>query len=105
MPWLTKERHKYNREDWARARANPHRHKRMLTRVIRSLRKRLALSQHQLGRALGVSLPTIANWERTNGTYPRKYRWRRIRELWKLSKELRNEEYWKDRDEPPSFYD
>lgn len=34
---------------------------------VRALRKRLGLTQTELGRLIGVSIATVVNWERTSG--------------------------------------
>ena len=42
---------------------------------------------------------TVSRWERRNGTMPRAYQWRRLRELWEFMKavEAQGEGFMKNR--------
>ena len=55
---------------------------------VRSLRKRLGLTQAKLGRLAGVSIQTIVNWEGTSGkvSLRRKETIARMREIRRLNK-------------------
>ena len=72
--------------------------------LIRSLRGSLGLTQEQLGQQIGVSGLTISRWERVNGTHPRRFRLRRVRELWKLVRAMKDDKFWDDRIAPPEFW-
>lgn len=67
------------------------------------MRVQLNLTQEQLSWYIGVSLVTIKRWERADGTFPRRHRWMRIREVWRLVRILKDPEFLKDRAEPPDF--
>ncbi len=54
---------------------------------------------------MGVATGTISRWERADGTKPRDYRWKRIRQLWVLNRENKKDKFWKDRKEPVEFMD
>jgi len=94
--WRIKRRTPYTKGGWKHARDNPHRHKRMMARLILSLRKRLGVSQATLAGYFGVIPMTISRWEQPNGMMPRLSQFRRIRELWDLTKALDHEEIWKE---------
>ena len=72
-------------------------------KAFREARIKLGLTQEQLGLQIGVGGLTISRWERRNGTFPREYRWRRIRELWNLSLFLQRDGFLEDRKEPIDF--
>ena len=44
------------------------------------------MTQEEFAKRVGVSWVTITRWERKNGTMPRAYQWRRLRELWEFTK-------------------
>jgi DNA-binding XRE family transcriptional regulator len=77
---------------WKRARSNPHRHMGMVSRFIRALRGRLSLTQEAFAARVGVIPITVSRWERKNGMMPRKYQWRRLRELWEFTKKITGDE-------------
>jgi DNA-binding XRE family transcriptional regulator len=71
----------------------------MVSRFIRSLRRRLSLTQEAFAERVGVIPMTVSRWERRNGTMPRAYQWRRLRELWEFMKavEAQGEGFMKNR--------
>jgi DNA-binding XRE family transcriptional regulator len=73
------------------------------SRLIRSLRAQLFITQKQLGLYLGVSEYTVKRWSRKDGVFPMDYRWMRIREVWALTKLLKDPKFLADRVEPPDF--
>lgn len=77
---------------------------RLLSSLLRSIRSQLSLDGQTLADYLGVSLVTIRRWERgKDGVFPRNQRWKRIRDLWALTKLLKDPKFWLDRVEPPDF--
>jgi hypothetical protein len=76
----------------------------MIARVIRGLLKRLNVSDERLGEMIGVGRESIFRWKRDDGQFPRMYHFRRIKELWELSRAIQEDEFfWLDRKEPPTF--
>lgn len=100
-------RGKYKKGGWGRAREKAKSsnllRKTLLSALLRSIRTQLKITQKELGKYLGVSSLTVSRWERKDGTWPRSYRWRRIREVWGITREMKKESFWLDRTTPPDF--
>lgn len=87
-----------------RKNAQPHRHQRMISRVIRGLAARLGLTQAQLAKQIGVCLMAVNRWSQPRGlSHPHAMHWRRIRELWWFTKYIKTEEFLRDREFPARF--
>lgn len=67
-------------------RESPHRHQRMIARVVVALSKRVG-SMLALGKIMKVDEATVWRWAQPDGFMPRKHNWVKIRILWKKLKE------------------
>jgi transcriptional regulator with XRE-family HTH domain len=61
------------------------------------------LTQEEFAKRVGVIPITVSRWERRNGTMPRHYQWRRLRELWQVTKEMGKEGFWMNRKRRPEL--